>query len=107
MGSLGGKENKEGKNSAEESSILSTIDSPRIIIFLLLKKTCGIFYGYVLSFLAFFFTFVQKSNNNHYIKKQLFFSWGKYEKNLTTHDSRYSTDSSSNFCICLYDFQCR
>jgi hypothetical protein len=38
MGSLGGKENKEGKNSAEESSILSTIDSPRIIIFLLLKK---------------------------------------------------------------------
>jgi hypothetical protein len=77
MGSLGGKEIKEGKNSAEESSTLSTIDSPRIIIFLLLKKTCGMFYGYVLSFLAFFFTFVQKLNNNLYIKKTTFLFIGE------------------------------
>jgi hypothetical protein len=44
MGSPGGKEDKEGKNSAEESSTLSTIDSPIIIISLLLKKIFGEFF---------------------------------------------------------------
>jgi len=38
MGSPGGKEDKEGKNSTKESSTLSTFDSPIIIIFLLPKK---------------------------------------------------------------------
>lgn len=62
MGSPGGKEDKEGKNSPEESATVSTIDSPKFIIFFLPKKPLVSFMDICLFFL-YFFSFCPKYND--------------------------------------------